>query len=555
MRSLMLAASLFATLTLWGCGGTETPACNAVTCPEGCCDANGMCNPGTTQNSCGSHGGTCNACGVSQSCQIGACLYESGSGGGSATGGGSASGGGGGQATGGGSAGTCSAQSCASGCCDANGNCRQGTTQSACGANGETCTACGSSETCEQGQCHYTPTGGGSGGSGGGGSGGGSVGGGSGGGGAGGGGSGGGSVGGGFGGGSVGGGFGGGSVGGGFGGGSVGGGFGGGSVGGGFGGGSVGGGFGGGSVGGGSGGGAETCAVDLGDCTTLPCCNAGSVCTSAVIYQLCMPTTTGGGAGGGTGGGAPTPGDTCATALPLTFSGSQAVASGNTTGLNADQTSTSCSALDQADLFYAVTLSQKADLTATLQSTTATDGVSIIAAPCTTAAELVCTETATSTTQHALPAGTYYVVVHAAGAFTLTVTKGTSTTVPGEDCRAGPIALTFSGTTASVSGSTVGHFNNTRSSCGGGRNDVAYQVTLGTARTLTATATTTSSTFLPVVKLEQACGSAELACGGGTNATATLSQALSAGTYTLWVDGIFGGGFTDGDFTLTVTLQ
>src|SRR5688572_18956456 len=71
------------------------PACDSSTC-QGCCDAQGVCQPGTWTDACGFGGFSCSQC--SGQCAAGLCT---GSSGGGSAGGGSAGGG----AAGGGSAG------------------------------------------------------------------------------------------------------------------------------------------------------------------------------------------------------------------------------------------------------------------------------------------------------------------------------------------------------------------------------------------------------------------------------------------------------------------
>lgn len=76
------------------------PACDAMSCQAGCCDANGACVAGNTINSCGKAGsGACAVCAMGQMCLSGACS------GGASGGGAAAAGGGSGGARGGGAGG------------------------------------------------------------------------------------------------------------------------------------------------------------------------------------------------------------------------------------------------------------------------------------------------------------------------------------------------------------------------------------------------------------------------------------------------------------------
>lgn len=47
----------------------------------------------------------------------------------------------------------CGPDTCASGCCSAEGSCLPGTRESACGRNGAACSACGEELICKAGQC------------------------------------------------------------------------------------------------------------------------------------------------------------------------------------------------------------------------------------------------------------------------------------------------------------------------------------------------------------------------------------------------------------------
>lgn len=106
-RPMSTRLALFAGLLLGlffaacGGGGPSANACNATTCPSGCCDAAGLCQGGITPQACGSSGLTCMVCSSGTACQFGFCVPMSSTGGG----GGSATGGGGGSATGGGTGG------------------------------------------------------------------------------------------------------------------------------------------------------------------------------------------------------------------------------------------------------------------------------------------------------------------------------------------------------------------------------------------------------------------------------------------------------------------
>ncbi|MDP3503477.1 MAG: hypothetical protein Q8S33_24295 [Myxococcales bacterium] len=180
--SLLVGASFLVTSA--SCG--QPTRCSASTCTTGCCDISGRCVMGNTSSQCGARGVSCTSCSLGQTCDLGACVGSfgtgagtSGTGGGVATGGGFSTGGGvatgggiatgggmatgGGFATGGGAAG-CNSQTCANGCCDFNGQCQSGTSNTACGSVPTTCVQCGLGQTCSARRCVSGTGGGGAGG-------------------------------------------------------------------------------------------------------------------------------------------------------------------------------------------------------------------------------------------------------------------------------------------------------------------------------------------------------------------------------------------------------
>ncbi|HEX4512559.1 MAG TPA: hypothetical protein VH054_03455 [Polyangiaceae bacterium] len=135
-----LIAGLFATLVVAaGCGRSDLTvytfgdgsvadvqndggACNATTCPTGCCDASGVCRDGTELNTCGFGAATCNDCQAEHfdfcDSQAHAC---------------------------GNVQPTCDVTSCPSGCCTLfNGQqaCVSGVSSLACGSGGQECSDC-----------------------------------------------------------------------------------------------------------------------------------------------------------------------------------------------------------------------------------------------------------------------------------------------------------------------------------------------------------------------------------------------------------------------------
>ena len=116
MRLLIIGFSL---LFVAACGGSSAGTCSATTC-LGCCNANGLCESGSSVTACGTGAATCSVCTGTNTCQTGICKPFTGAGGGSGGGvggcgsdggtgcgldGGSGGGSGGGGGVGGGSGG------------------------------------------------------------------------------------------------------------------------------------------------------------------------------------------------------------------------------------------------------------------------------------------------------------------------------------------------------------------------------------------------------------------------------------------------------------------
>ncbi|HXN33009.1 MAG TPA: hypothetical protein VN894_14160, partial [Polyangiaceae bacterium] len=181
------------------CAAMAPSTCDSTSCPAGCCDANGVCQMGTTDVACGTFGSACEnctsfgpgrigigrggpipfqlrctnqvcippppcncttgCCDATGACQPGASDTECGtpyiscenctlSGTQCSN-----------QQCGASlDAGVCNAQSCPSGCCDSFGQCQQGITSTACGNSGTNCQTClASNQTCSNQQCVTPP--------------------------------------------------------------------------------------------------------------------------------------------------------------------------------------------------------------------------------------------------------------------------------------------------------------------------------------------------------------------------------------------------------------
>jgi hypothetical protein len=104
---------------------TPPAACNATTCPMGCCDNMDHCQMGNTTAACGAGGNACASCtGAGATCTAGVCKTP------------------------------CGPGNCA-GCCDSTGAC-VASVNTACGIDGVSCNACMGSDICSNGKCIAT---------------------------------------------------------------------------------------------------------------------------------------------------------------------------------------------------------------------------------------------------------------------------------------------------------------------------------------------------------------------------------------------------------------
>lgn len=288
----------------------------------------------------------------------------------------------------------------------------------------------------------------------------------------------------------------------------------------------------------------------------------------------------------------PPPGDVCSAAIALTAHapGDTQTVTGDTTGAANDFTS-NCGG-SGGDLFYALTLTADAQVTAAITpADSAKTGVVSIIPACGTNNDLVCGSssgtTAGTATKSFLAAGTYYIVADNFGGdngpFSLTVTLAAPVPPPaGDTCETLPsgsssqdIALSAigdGGYTASVQFDTTLYANDTKSAttgpCSGygtGHDEVFRVAVPSPVSSLTATVTPygDAGSFQPVVYIRSSpCSDvgftdggpgSELACDApfsNTTATATATT-VPAGTYYVWVDGTSS---SYGPGTLTVSV-
>lgn len=215
----------------------------------------------------------------------------------------------------------------------------------------------------------------------------------------------------------------------------------------------------------------------------------------------------------------------------------------------------SCSSTPTKDVAYVFTLLEPQAVSLVLRGDYDLSPYLVVTTECgNTAAEEICQwyEYPTMVDWRMLDAGTYYVIVKAddEGTFSLELTISE----PSDPC-AGLERIEASGT---WSGTTVGTFDDGRGTCGGsGGPDVAYELVL--AEDAAVRAEITVATWDTVLYLRTACDdpATQLACnddGGGSYGLRSMIDAglLTAGTYYLFVDGLYSGAF--GDYTLQVTL-
>ncbi|MBN1771328.1 MAG: putative metal-binding motif-containing protein, partial [Deltaproteobacteria bacterium] len=240
--------------------------------------------------------------------------------------------------------------------------------------------------------------------------------------------------------------------------------------------------------------------------------------------------------------------DLCAGAIDIS-------AGGRFTGnllASSDDYAISCSSTPMKDVTYVFTLAEPQAVTLSVVGNYGLTPYTVVTTECgSTAAEVVCQwyEYPTMLEWRMLDAGTYYVLVKSddEGTFDLQLTLSE----PSDPC-AGLERIEASGT---WSGTTVGTFDDGRGTCGGsGGPDVAYELVL--AEEATVGAEITVATWDTVLYLRTACAdpTTELACNDDYSGLRSRIDPglLAAGTYYLFVDGLYSGAY--GDYTLQVTI-
>lgn len=100
--------------------GCTKGKCDQTTCPNGCCDAFGVCQMQHDLEHCGSGGRVCVSCPTGFACLSHTCTPAP----------------------------PCNSTTCPNGCCDIGGNCTTGSTNNSCGSGGVACAICNGSDQC-----------------------------------------------------------------------------------------------------------------------------------------------------------------------------------------------------------------------------------------------------------------------------------------------------------------------------------------------------------------------------------------------------------------------
>lgn len=141
IRWFLFGASLLvAGVVVTSCG--QADKCTPSNC-QGCCTADGRCDPGNQVTACGLNAGLCQVCSATDQCQGGFCtplISNQRDGGSRVQDGGTTDGGD-----------TCNAANCPSGCCAA-GQC-QPSSATTCGVGGAACQTCAANLACTSGTC------------------------------------------------------------------------------------------------------------------------------------------------------------------------------------------------------------------------------------------------------------------------------------------------------------------------------------------------------------------------------------------------------------------
>ncbi|MBS1151796.1 MAG: Alkaline serine protease [Myxococcaceae bacterium] len=319
------------------------------------------------------------------------------------------------------------------------------------------------------------------------------------------------------------------------------------------------------------------CLVE-GDCQNpTPLCSAAKTCVGCTSATGC-----GAGKNCSPSGACEATPETCVTpqTLPLPALGATTTFDVDT-ALATDDTQGSCNATGGGELVYRLAIPAATSLTLTASrppGSLANPVLYVRAAPCSTAAELACSNAPSPTATETIsisnqPAGDYFLFVEGVGA-NVGLTRLTMTvSLPNDSC-AGAKALSFVGTIATTTGDTTLASNSNTpndvsptcspSGSDSGK-DLVYTYTLSAAQdvSITATATGASPSYKPVVYVRKpgACSSSAVPDEVGCDSSGTEPQGTPArlqlrnqppGVYFLYVDSAQD---TKGTFALDVVLS
>ena len=251
------------------------------------------------------------------------------------------------------------------------------------------------------------------------------------------------------------------------------------------------------------------------------------------------------------------PGDTCASAIPLTLE----TLTPGTLATAQDDVVTTCG-FNYIDSVYSFTIASRRDVTVLLDGGTRYMNASIRTACASSATEVECTAGLPSRSRlRDLAAGTYFVVVegYSRAAFGLTVTTSPPTPiipVSGNDTCGTAIVVPPTG--GLYSGTTTTALDDYRSAvCIGVADgyDVAFRLDLATPKVVTAS--TDGSTFDTVLMIfrDSCVSDGDAYCdddGGSGRLTSALSRTLGPGTFFFVVDGSSVG--SSGTYEFEITL-
>ena len=255
------------------------------------------------------------------------------------------------------------------------------------------------------------------------------------------------------------------------------------------------------------------------------------------------------------------PGDSCESASTLTFSAGTATISGSLANYSNDFSSNSCIAGNPDRMYrFTTTAVQDLSLGSTISGTSTSVSIVSLAGGCSGGGDEVRCDSVGSASAGdgiriaTLPAGSYGVWVRGYLSTTYALELKLTTPVVADSCGNAQ-ELTFSGDIATVTTNVSSLHDDTSvsypCSFGSGSPDAVYSFTLTTAQLVNISVTGTGG-YTPGLGLRTSCIGTEQYCVyPSTSSTPSLSKLLQPGTYFVWVDGD-SSTMTTGSFTLSV---